>query len=380
MNMKKTFLFSFLTFLVTFMFSIDVNASTYMYTKRDAILRNSYSSAENYSPSSLLKDGVRIAVIKGTKVKVLSKVNDRYYKVLVEADNYYYLKDRTGYIIAKSLTDSKVEKDPASERSLSVSDKTAVLKNVMTLLNASKLSNGNINLLYPTPAAVGGEKKETKTIKGKDELRTAGYNFVTTGEKFKSIRTLNNGHNYYLSCSAFVGAIYNGTFGIDVTKADGTLYWSTAYQGYGTTNAKLFRVVKSTNTWGKKLGDRSEMQIGDAISGTINKSAKPSNKNNKYEHSSGHIMLYIGDSLIAHSTVKGLILSYADRTRNGVSNFYLTPGERTTINKATGSKVKYGARFDKGIFLVRINKGINKERNRIMVSNDKAKFDIVNIK
>ena len=122
------------------------------------------------------------------------------------------------------------------------------------------------------------------------------------------------------------------------------------------------------------------MQIGDAISGTINKSAKPSNKNNKYEHSSGHIMLYIGDSLIAHSTVSGLILSYADRERHNVSNFYLTPGERTIINKATEKKVKYGARFDKGIYLVRINKGINKERNRIMISSDKTKFDIVNIK
>lgn len=380
MNMKKILLLSFLTVLVTLMFSAKVNAATYMYTKRDAILRNGYTNADDYGPSSILKDGVRIAVIKGTKVKVLGKVNDRYYKVVVEADNYYYLKDRTGYIIAKSLTSDKVDKDPASERGLSVSDKTALLKNVMTLLQASELSDGNINILYPTPAAVGGEKQNTKTIEGKDVLRTAGYNFVTNGTPFKSIRTLNNGHNYYLSCSAFVGAIYNGTFGIDVTKPNGALYWSTAYQGYGTTDAKLFRVVKSTKTAGKKLAERSEMQIGDSISGTINKDAKPSNSNYRYAQKSGHIMLYIGDSIIAHSTVKGLTLSYADRQKNKVSNYYLVPGTRTTINNSTNANVEYGHRFDKAIYLVRINEGVKKERNRIMISENKKKFDIVSIK
>ena len=144
--MRKSLFAKFVLFVgICFVICPKIYANSYMYTKRDSILRNNYSKI--YTADSILKDGVKMAVIKGTKVKIVSKVNDYYYKVIVEADGVYYLKDRTGYIIAKSLTDQEVKKDSSADRTLTVSDKSALLKNVMTLVKAQELSDKNINIL-----------------------------------------------------------------------------------------------------------------------------------------------------------------------------------------------------------------------------------------
>ena len=376
--MNKKLLLGFFIILSFFIImSEKVYAAQYMYTRRDTILRKGYSN--KYKKESILTDGVKIAVIKGTKVRVESKVNDYYYKVTVEADNYYYLKDRTGYIIAKSLTTDVVSKDPANERSLTVSDKTILLKNVMTLVKAEELSNGNINILYPTEESIRKEKAASK-----DVLRTAGYNFVVNGTPFKSIRTSkNNGKNYYLSCSSFVGAIYNGTFGIDVTKADGSLYWADSYKSYGANQNKgnLFTIVKSTETTGTRVAYQKEMQIGDSLLGTVYKNKLPSGNNLVYSKTSPHIMMYIGDALIAHATNSGLKIQYVDaKSSGGTKLYYMVLGERNIKDTTTGKIVKYGQRFDKGIYVLRIKKGTKRDRNKIEISSDKKKFVLVDAK
>ena len=356
-----------------FIISPRTYADTYMYTKRDSILRNNYSN--KYTADAILKDGVKIAVIKGTKVKIISKVNDYYYKVMVEADGVFYLKNRTGYIISKSLTDGEVKKDSYEDRTLSVSDKTTLLKNVMTLVNSKELSNGNINILYPTANAISKENVESK-----DYLRTAGYNFIVNGIPFESKRTkLNNGNNYYLSCSAFVGALYNGTFGINVIKDNGSLYWAPAYYTYGANANKgnLFTVVKSVKNIGEKLGNARKMQIGDSIMGRINANKLPTEQGYTYSSNQAHIMMYIGDALIAHSTDGGLKITYYDKkSKNGVSNYYLTLGERS-IKNDKNEIVTPGYRFDKEIYLLRIKKGTKRTRRRINISDDKKGFVLV---
>ncbi len=373
--MKNIFLKLLFLIGIVFLFKSTIYADTYMYTKRDSILRNNYSKV--YRPSSIIEDGVQIAVIKGTKVKILSKVNDYYYKVKIEKDGVHYLKDRTGYIIAKSLVDKEVAKDTKESRTLTVSDKTTLLKNVMTLVNVSKLSNGNINILYPTASAI-----EEENVDNKDVLRTAGYNFVVNGKPFKSKRSLNNGKNYYLSCSGFVSTVYNGTFGVDVTRDDGSLYWALTYKSYGVNPKKgnLFDIVYSTEEYGKVVAYARQMQIGDSITGAVDSSKTPGIEGYTYGSNQGHIMMYIGDALIAHATNDGLKIAYYDKkSKEGVSNYYLVLGNRSIKNQ-NGEVVSSGYRFDKGIYVVRMKKGTERTRRRIKLSNDKTKFEIKDLK
>ena len=381
-----------------------------MYAKRDTILRNKYS--KEYSPNSILTDGVKIAVIKGTPVEILSEIKDKnnnviYYQVNILKDCVFYLSNRKGYINAKSLTTDYVERDNVKDRTLTVSDKTTLLLNVITILNVSILSDGKINILYPTHNAIEKELgitvDQNNLLASKDVLRSAGFNFIINNVPFTSKRTkVNNGNNYYLSCSGFTGVIYYGTFGYDVFRenADGTqsLYWVGGYKRDVTTEQNpTFRTIKCITTLNNnkctkvekgqtaKLGTTKEMQIGDSIFGTVNSNNKPENSEYYYDTPSGHIMLYIGDALIAHATSKGIVLNYVDYKKGGVNNYFITLGERTikekTIEngKEVVNTISNGYRFDKELYLIRPIRGIPKGRYRLVIDESKDHFNRIDL-
>ncbi|MDD6878932.1 MAG: NlpC/P60 family protein [bacterium] len=403
MNRRITKFLFIIAILISFGFCSNVSAEsckkTTMYARRDSILRKRYS--KNNKADNIVNDGIVVAVVKGTKLKVEKCPNEYYYKVKIDSSDKInknnYLSDKEGYILKTNLSEDFVEQDKKEDKSLKVSEKTLIARNAVYLYKISKNNNNKIKIKYPTVDALNENKitvkynniiypnpdktlnnkfndnawkkdyyKSTETGKklklaAKDALRMTGYNFLVKGKT-------NTSGVYYMSCSGFVDSIMKATFRVRTYKyktnpEQKQLFWvsdyvktnSNKYYDMSSENEKMFYKVKEINNKSKSQKMATTyMQTGDILAG------------NSYQ-GEGHVMLYIGDGIIVHSTglttdadvENGLRIDFANKGFKNVKENYYT---------------LLGNRFDKSINLVRLKKGIAKAKRKFVLSSDKTKI------
>lgn len=322
----------------------DVRSSDVAYINRDSILRNKYS--KSYSSDSLKHDGINVALPKGTAVEITEYPNEDYYKVTVLCDGYFFLRNYEGYVIKSSVKKTNTPIPHDSDRTLSVADKTAVIKNAYNMYKGGK----KIRFVYPS-----------KGSDGKLKNRSAGYNLVLTNSKPNNISTKNGKKQYPIDCSGFVSTVLETTFYINMKTSKKKVYstWDFMRQSSETpeyvassdsnkdTSKKFYIVDKVVKGKERKSLYTDKIQIGDMV---VGKKPEISNPN--------HIMLYIGDGLIMHSTASvkptGIHINYLKRTKDGVEDYYIKLGQKR--------------RFTEEISIIRIKKQLPKGRRRIYIN------------
>ncbi|MGN0973184.1 MAG: NlpC/P60 family protein [Bacilli bacterium] len=324
----------------------DVRSSNVAYVSRDSILRIRYSTS--YSSDSLKHDGINVALPKGTAVEITGYPNEDYYKVTVLCDGYFFLRNYEGYVIKSSVEKTNKPIPHDSDRTLSVADKTAVIKNAYNMYKGGK----KVAFVYPS-----------KGSDGKLKNRSAGYNLVLTNKKPNNISIKNGKKQYPIDCSGFVSTVLETTFYINMQTSKKRVYstWDFIKQSSETseyipssnsskdTSKKFYIVDKVKKGGDRKTLDVSKIQIGDMIVGEKPEISNPN-----------HIMLYIGDGLIMHSTASvkptGIHINYLKRVKNGVDNYYIQLGSNR--------------RFTKDISIIRIKKDLPKGRRRIYINDN----------
>lgn len=326
-------LFIFIIFLLKVNFNkLNGNVTTeYLYVKGDSILR----SAPKKTPLST------ISTIKGTKViHNENKDTKNYYYVTIdpnlEENKGFYLKEFSGYILKSRLTKNKVLHN--SNRNLHVRDKTYVIRNAMLLYKYNNKNGSKFSFGY----SFDGDKRKT------------GYDFIVNNKK-------RNG-KYYFDCSSFVSTVYKATFDLNFEIQNGESVYKT-YNFYDEVKGhkigdetKHFYIVDmvTKNTSRKKL-KTYYLQSGDLILGMNKYSVRASGNTN-------HVMLYIGDGKIIHSSGKtSEKIRYSNLTNN-----YVT----------VGSKYNYSQK----IYILRIKENINKKLNKLEINDSRNGFNIYNIK
>jgi len=381
----------FLAILVIIsLFCINVDAKQSKYVLRDSILRRRCSDIDRitdktvpkYNAAIIKYDGVKIAVLKGTEIKEYTEIKDakgrvHYYKVKIEADGVNYLSDFEGYILATNLSDKKIKMDSKKDRSLLVNEKTTFVKNALNVMKAGDDESDSIVFKYPTTGAIAKElgmtTAEVKELKKnnnavfqdkKSQLRKTGYEFVIKNKKFTTQNTSLGKNIYYFSCTSFANTLYAGTFRINPTKDDGTYYLLGAYLT-DAKKKKQFYNVRTITTAGEKLYT-SQIQIGDAVIGLHNAKADGTTRE-------GHIMVYIGDGLVIHSTssevgvaaddtYSSVHINYLNSNINGTKNYYSVLGEDRA--------------YEKSLSVIRILKDKKGTKRSITYSKSENKFEV----
>lgn len=318
-------------------------------------------------------------------------------------------------IVSKYKNDKAKQNELKKRFSKLIKNKKITFPNNETDKDGTKNETGWKSLFYTE------EKIGKKIIQdAKEKLRRSGFDFLV----YNKNATTKTG-SYYMSCSSFVDSIYKTTFGIKTYKGIEhsnieQLYWVSNYvnsdkkkkfekgtnrfykvyqisendqikcfnkkgksekcfeksliQDDGKTNKTTYKVLSSNYKYDKETkkniinddGDlklyTSNMQTGDILVG-------------QKEGTQGHVMLYIGDGLIVHSTG----LSGDGEESNGTS-LHIDSANKGFKNKSKGIDVsenyytEFGNRFDKSLNLIRLKKGISKKKNKILFDKTSRKL------
>ena len=278
-----------------------------LYVKSDSLLRK--------SPE--LTSDIYIILIKGTKLLYLNETIEddmnkiKYDKVKV-IKNYLYSNDYIGYINNEQISFNIIQEE---KYSISIDSKTKIIKEAFSLLKSNNLYSKN-----------------------KFNRKSGFFNYKIGGI-------------YYFDCSSFCSTILNRVFNFSPKKKNGKeiKVWTTKYFIHDITNKNSnFEIIQSINKGGEKL-DLNKLQIGDMILGTAKKINEGLN----------HIILYIGEQYIIHSTRTLFYDKIKNKMRNGIlmdklnnSNYFTELENYKNIIKGNITK-----RFDSNIYVIRY-KGI----------------------
>ena len=337
--------------------TIEITNNRIYYAKFDSIVRKRCSDSDEqieFNASSLKYDGIVSSLIKGTAVEILEET-DNYYKVRVPADNIYYVTDKIGYVIKTSLSTNIVDKDKAKDRSLSVSYKTMFIRNIINIGNAtdSYQETDNLEFLYPTSENIqyelGGNyecltngtcSNDSKYQEAKTKLRITGYNRIINNDSTFISKDKTN--KFYISCAFFADVIYDGTYKLDNVKSNGDHYLIGTYLSNANLSddnlSKKYYYVQQVTTQGDTI-DINKMQTGDSLIGQT-------------EGTEGHIMLYIGDGIIVHST-------------NGKAQSKYDANTSIHFTTLTSNHLTLGKKWKNKLNVIRIKKGIVTSKYKI---------------
>ena len=274
-----------------------------LYVKSDSLLRK--------SPE--LTSDIYIILIKGTKLIYLNEtVEDdmnkiKYDKVKLIKNNLYS-KDYIGYINNEQISFNNIKEE---NYSISIDSKTKIINEAFSLLKSNNLYSKN------------------------KFMRTSGF----FNHKIDGI--------YYFDCSSFCSTVLNRVFSFSPKKKNRNeiKVWTTKYYIKDITNKdSSFEIIQSINKEGEKL-DLNKLQIGDMILGTAK----------KINEGLSHIILYIGEQYIIHSTRTLFYDKIKNEMRNGIfmdklndSNYFIELENNRNI--ALGNITK---RFDSNIYIIR---------------------------
>ena len=274
-----------------------------LYVKSDSLLRK--------SPE--LTSDIYIILLKGTKLLYINETIEddinkiKYDKVKVIKNNLYS-KDYIGYINNEQISFNNIKEE---KYSISIDSKTKIIKEAFSLLKSNNLYS-----------------------KDKFSRKSGFFNYKIGGV-------------YYFDCSSFCSTILNRVFNFSPKKQNRNeiKVWTTKYfiKDITDKNSK-FKIIQSVNKEGEKL-DLNKLQIGDMILGTAKKINEGLN----------HIILYIGEKYIIHSTRTLFYDKIKNKMRNGIlmdklnNSNYFTQLE-TNKNIESGNITK---RFDSNIYIIR---------------------------
>lgn len=274
--------------------------SSILYTKSDSFLRK----------NPILISDIITVVVKGTKVKYLNKskadLNGILFDKVKTIKIGLYSNEFIGFIDHNQLSVNVINE---SNNLISIESKNKMVNEALYLLNSNNLYSRSLK-------------------------RRSGFFNYTIGDI------------YYFDCSSFCSAILNRVFTFyPKSNSNSVIVWSTFdyLKDIHSKNSR-FEIIESINKAGKQL-DLNKLQTGDFILGK----AKLINKG------INHIMLYIGERYIIHSTETLFYDRKKKLMRNGIlmtklnnSNYYTELETKENIKKGNITK-----RFDSEIYIIR---------------------------
>lgn len=234
--------------------------------------------------------------------------------------------EKIGYVVKTSIGENAVEEPKNNIKKVDKKNKVKIIKEAFKILNQDTSYSSKLNnKFYPN-----------------GKTRANGYYNMPYIENQKEI--------YSYDCSAFCSAIINRVFSKDMSR-EGSFVQITDEEKRPNlwvtkdfiANAKLesrdenkifdiVEIAKNEND----IVDSTNMEIGDFLIGIIDYDNEKHNK----KYIMNHIMVYVGDSYIAHASFT-----------NGTEIF-----DRVLFTKITDdfyTKLSYEKRFDKEIAIIR---------------------------
>lgn len=304
----------------------------YYYTKSDTVLRTKIYQS---SPIDIIiQKGTRVKYFSTKKSKRKIKENDTYrwqyttyYYVQIEDEingtpsNKYYKNDHKGYVLARQLSSDKVKRDKI--KSLTIREKTKIAQSAYYISNME-------NVFYSKDT----EKRNTGYLKLKYEKES-----------------LDN--NYYFDCSSFISTVLYDALGKDLITSKDAIYTTTSFINSTILKNKeeskdgknLFYSVKEIDDYNDYIRVNN-LQVGDIILGLDDLSLGKT----KSHKGINHMLIYVGDGYVMHSTYGYLYGNSNNELRNGIVHERL----KNIYYRKLGTTNDY--RFNKKLYVIRINK------------------------
>ena len=298
------------SFIVSYFYhntSYEKSNELLLYINSDSLLRKNPVSTSD----------IITVLVKGTKVQYLNEtkedINGTKYNKVKLIKNDLYNKEYIGYINNEQLSNKMIKEE---NNLISLESKNKIVKEALFWLNSNN-----------------------QYLRQREARKSGFFN-----------QTINN--IYYFDCSSFCSTILNKVFNFTPTyrKEKRIKVWITKdYLKDIKKSNSIFKTIESINKEGQKL-DLNKLQIGDFILG----------KADKINDGINHIMLYIGEKYIIHSTGNFYYDNNKKVIRNGIfmqklnnSNYYTELETNENIIKGNITK-----RFDSEIYIIRYKENI----------------------
>lgn len=206
----------------------------------------------------------------------------------------------------------KLYKNRYKNKTLDIEDKTKILDSIVKIKNIPNRYNKESN------------------------YRVSGFYHIRDNKKYET---------YYFDCSSFVASVFYDAFKINLFNKNDRPYTTNTFLK-DALERKNFVIVNMVKKNSNKI-NINDIEIGDLILG-FDDLDKDSDKNYHIGHN--HIMIYMGDKKIVHSTESYYKGSPLNEKRDGIvyedidDDYYLKIGN--TKNE----------RFNKDIYILRLKK------------------------